>query len=324
MQWASLKRKSGFTIVELLIVIVVIAILAAITIVAYTGIQNRAKASSAQSAAAQAAKRVAQVAVESGTETYPADQAAFDALKINSGSATYQYSADNTATPRTFCITATVGTTSYYINNTSATSPSLGGCPGHGQGGVDPITNYAINPNAVGSVAGFNQAGASPAANTASIASDRAHSGTTSFFRNITGSGQTGASAQVQSTARPRVNAGQTFSWSLWVYSTKAGSISPYCDGARVSDGAGVGLMSGNTTIPANTWTKMSATATASVDMYIGQCGGYALSVVAGDKVWFDEFMLNSGPAAAYADGDSTDWVWTGTPNASYSTGPRK
>lgn len=35
------KSKSGFTIVELLIVIVVIGILAAITIVAYNGIQNR-------------------------------------------------------------------------------------------------------------------------------------------------------------------------------------------------------------------------------------------------------------------------------------------
>ena len=39
-QWVS--KKSGFTIVELLIVVVVIAILAAISIVAYAGIQNRA------------------------------------------------------------------------------------------------------------------------------------------------------------------------------------------------------------------------------------------------------------------------------------------
>ena len=48
MQWAK-NRYTGFTIVELLIVIVVIAILAAITIVAYTGIQDRAKESNVQS-----------------------------------------------------------------------------------------------------------------------------------------------------------------------------------------------------------------------------------------------------------------------------------
>lgn len=45
-QWAT--QKSGFTIVELLIVVVVIAILAAITIVAYNGIQNRAYDSAVQ------------------------------------------------------------------------------------------------------------------------------------------------------------------------------------------------------------------------------------------------------------------------------------
>ena len=41
-QWA---RQTGFTIVELLIVIVVIAILAAITIVAFNGIQERSRTS---------------------------------------------------------------------------------------------------------------------------------------------------------------------------------------------------------------------------------------------------------------------------------------
>ena len=52
------KTESGFTIVELLIVIVVIGILAAITIVAFNGIQNRANATSAQSNATAVLKKV--------------------------------------------------------------------------------------------------------------------------------------------------------------------------------------------------------------------------------------------------------------------------
>lgn len=46
-RWA--KKQTGFTIVELLIVIVVIGILAAITIVAYNGIQQRAQLAAVQS-----------------------------------------------------------------------------------------------------------------------------------------------------------------------------------------------------------------------------------------------------------------------------------
>jgi type II secretion system protein G len=46
--WAK-QKQSGFTIVELLIVIVVIAVLASITIVAYNGIQQRARDSQRRS-----------------------------------------------------------------------------------------------------------------------------------------------------------------------------------------------------------------------------------------------------------------------------------
>jgi prepilin-type N-terminal cleavage/methylation domain-containing protein len=45
--WVKNKQQSGFTIVELLIVIVVIGILAAITIVAYNGVQDRARVAAA-------------------------------------------------------------------------------------------------------------------------------------------------------------------------------------------------------------------------------------------------------------------------------------
>lgn len=41
--WAKQKRQTGFTIVELLIVIVVIGILAALTVVAFNGVQERAR-----------------------------------------------------------------------------------------------------------------------------------------------------------------------------------------------------------------------------------------------------------------------------------------
>jgi prepilin-type N-terminal cleavage/methylation domain-containing protein len=66
------RRSSGFTIVELLIVIVVIGILAAITIVAYNGIQSRAKTSSSQSLAAQIVKKAqAFYSIESAYPSQP-------------------------------------------------------------------------------------------------------------------------------------------------------------------------------------------------------------------------------------------------------------
>ena len=54
----SRQKQTGFTIVELLIVIVVIAILAAITIVAFNGIQQRAKNQQASSDLATLAKAI--------------------------------------------------------------------------------------------------------------------------------------------------------------------------------------------------------------------------------------------------------------------------
>ena len=65
-------KQSGFTIVELLIVIVVIAILAAISIVAYNGIQQRGKASAAEAMASNIAKKSEIYNTEPTTTGYPA------------------------------------------------------------------------------------------------------------------------------------------------------------------------------------------------------------------------------------------------------------
>lgn len=69
----NLRGRSGFTIVELLIVIVVIGILAAITIVAFNGVQSRANTTKAQSNAVAASKMADAYNADSATGTtgYP-------------------------------------------------------------------------------------------------------------------------------------------------------------------------------------------------------------------------------------------------------------
>ena len=133
MQWAK-QKQTGFTIVELLIVVVVIAILAAITVVAYNGIQQQASRSVAQNATSQAAKKIMAYAVDNA-DTYPTT---LEAVGINDSDSTkYQYDAYNTSTPKAFCVTVTVKGFSYYQNNSDKTTPTSGACTGHTDGGAN-------------------------------------------------------------------------------------------------------------------------------------------------------------------------------------------
>lgn len=118
---------TGFTIVELLIVIVVIGILAAITIVAYSGVQNNAKAGAAKGGAIQAYTKIQAFAVDN-SDTYPASPAA--AGLASSSGTFYEYSVDNSASPRTFCLSTTYQGVSYRVSNTSSV-PISGLCSGH-------------------------------------------------------------------------------------------------------------------------------------------------------------------------------------------------
>ena len=74
------KKQTGFTIVELLIVIVVIAILAAITIVAYNGIQNRANDTAIQNDLKSIAQKLELYKVDNGI--YPAGSAQLATLGL--------------------------------------------------------------------------------------------------------------------------------------------------------------------------------------------------------------------------------------------------
>jgi len=313
------NKQRGFTIVELLIVIVVIAILAAIVIVAYQGISARANASAAQSSASDLAKLLSLSNTNNGT--YPNDLSTVNNGKpMPSGSTSYSYHPGTGNT--SYCATVTTGNSSYEITDT-ATTPVAGGCPGDGVGGVAAITNYAADPDAT-AVGNFGQSGGGPAPSTASIATDQVHHGTTALKRTITGTGTSGTSAEVRiSTHELKILAGTTMSWSFWVYSTRAGNISPYADGTKVSDGTYTGCGSAAVSVPANTWQKVTAACTPGIDMYPTEVGGYNLAVQAGDYVWFDEYMVATGSSLPnYADGNTASWIWNGTANNSTSTGP--
>lgn len=320
------KTKSGFTIVELLIVIVIIGILAAITIVAYNGIQDRARVSSVSSGLSQGAKKLKLYQVDN-PDTYPAATGAngIDDLAslgiVNSSDVTYQYS----SSANTYCLTATNGTTSYKISNTSATA-TVGGCPGHGQGGVAAVTNLITNPSIETGTATYGIGGVGVASST-----DWANNGTHSLKLTPTGatsdsytnvSGDTGA-------VRLGMQAGNTYTVSATInlLAPQAGTLQP--SRARTirlftKVGAGAYVETGPTAAPNSAGaTRLTYTFTVPVGATEAFIRLYNGSNSSTDLVYWDSIMLTAGSNVYnYADGASPNWIWNGTPNSTTSTGP--
>lgn len=125
------KLNTGFTIVELLIVIVIIGILAAITFLAFNGVQAKATEVSLKSDLNGASRQLSKDAITGTTGKYPESLSAANngaGLKsspTNSFQYTYNYAAN------TYCLTATSTRTSvsYHINTGGA--PSANACAGH-------------------------------------------------------------------------------------------------------------------------------------------------------------------------------------------------
>lgn len=140
---------SGFTIVELLIVVVIIAILAAITIVSYNGITNRATQSALQEDLAQNAKTIASYQILNNT--YPADQSAAT-LKAN-GSDVLVYNPNQALTA--FCLQGSNKNFKYFVTEANLT-PQQGVC----SGSTGTVGVTAVTPTVLGSLYTTNEPGA--------------------------------------------------------------------------------------------------------------------------------------------------------------------
>lgn len=300
-------KQTGFTIVELLIVIVVIGILAAITIVAYNGIQDRARASAVSSALSQAAKKLAVYQVDN-PDLYPADKTALEAIGIkDSESITYQYTRTST-TPNTYCVTATTGATSYKISNTN-TTPSTGGCAGHGVGGTAAITNLATNPSFESNTTSTGVANGTTITRQASSAIIGTYGLSASAPAN--GIGDSGVNLPTGN-----MTAGTTYTFSASVRSLVATS---YRISVQGSFGTGNSPV---TSFAAGEVKRLSATVTATGTgkpaVYLLRSNGSLVTNFDVDGV----MQTESGTLFNYADGATTNWVWNGTVDNSTSTGP--
>ncbi len=115
------NRESGFTIVELLIVIVIIGILAALVIVAYTGIQSRARDTQYKTDAQAILKKAESYAADNNG-TYPTAAGNFSGsiASLPSGIAVvFKSSAGDPTNTVTTGTGTPAGAEALYVNSTS-------------------------------------------------------------------------------------------------------------------------------------------------------------------------------------------------------------
>jgi prepilin-type N-terminal cleavage/methylation domain-containing protein len=299
------KNKTGFTIVELLIVIVIIGILAAITIVAYNGIQERARISSVSSALSQVTKKLSLYSVDNSS--YPSDLGTIGVADTDS--VKYQYDYNNNANPATYCVTATNGSTSYKASSAS-TAPSNGGCAGHGQGGVAAITNIVPNPRGQSGASGWFRPLVAADMTVAANVSWSSRTDWNKIAYNGTGNG----------TARLRLplaslSNGSTYTVSVLLGNNGTAAITAnldFCDQGSSS----FLLQPGETR-------RVSFSASKAVYDSVYSFVDLAPSTNASTGFLATESMVTQGTTNYnYADGNTLNWIWNGTAHSATSTGP--
>jgi prepilin-type N-terminal cleavage/methylation domain-containing protein len=327
------RIQRAFTIVELLIVIVVIAILAAISIVAYNGIQNRARESAADSALNQAVKKIAMTQVDSGSAspqcidfyfavTSKTDLTNDAACVFSKDDIGYQYKQTPAGGPYVgYCITATSGKISRNITNTGGLTE--GACPGHGSGGVDPVTNLVVNPslevNANGWHVNWGTGGTGTSVHTndsTALCGSRSFRMTWSSAPAVTWGGVSGISIPV--------SVGKVYTGSIWIKSNTAQQLYLILrPNTHPTDQDRRGSV---VSVAANTWTRLTVTTDAIpagiTHLTVSTVRNGSGSWQPGNVVEYDCMMVNEGQLHGFADGSSAGWSWNGNAGNSTSVGP--
>lgn len=304
------KFTAGFTLVELVVVIVVIGILVGVVIVSYNGVVTSSRI--------QTAKTDVQTAASTLTR-YKADNGAFPSslsgVTISAVQSTFQYTFNSTND--TYCITATYINQSAFINAGSMT-PAQGGCPGHGVNGVPAITNIGMNPSAeadTANVAGYFSSPVSRVAAGDAVSGGWIFSTTT----NSTAHGQ-GLIHTITTTASDN----QTYTCSISLRGT-AGNVVVVSGRAYTSANGYIGESYGakNLTLSAS-WQRLTVTFTTPANTGIVFLQYHLTTATSGITIQSDAILCTlSSNTYNYADGDSANWVWNGTPEDSSSTGPQ-
>lgn len=289
--------------------VVVIAVLAAVTIVAFNGVQQRAQSAVLQSNLSSAAKYMKNQLALSGV--YPTSPSSLPGADTT----TYELTANNTSTPKTYCITATKSGSSYKISHTDG-SPSEGMCAGHTGSGPVIITNLALNPSFEVDNSGWS----STRADTAVVA-DAGQTGGNVLRVTVNSVGYFPRVYINNSLASP-ISSGNTYRISAWVKSSTPVVLLAQ---PLTSSYANAGSSATQTFSSVSDWTYISMTVDASDSgaAFMTVWIGFANNSPIGTTMDIDSVMLTEGAALHnYGDGSSPGWSWSGTPHSSVSTGP--
>ncbi len=301
------KANSGFTIVELIIVVVVIAILATITLVVFTGLQSQARTSAAVSSVETTVKALQLYNDEHFT--YPAQLS--DINITNEPGMTYQY----TTTGSTFCVTGTATDVSYYASD-SELNAQAGACAGHGANGAAAITNLEVNPSFEAGSTGWGWINGN--GYTGAVSSAQSYSGSSSFA--ITAPSIGGSAYDRYLEEYVDVTTPGTYYLLSHVYLTSSGATFNNRD-VWMACASGACTNIGTTSLSynrsnLNSWqtfqSSVNITGTASIRLrFYAPLGGTT----------YVDAVMASTTQSGYADGNTAGWIWNGTPNLSTSTG---